>query len=53
MKMARYSEKFKGRAVAQFLPPESAPVDVVARAAGIGSGALLRIVRSGKLEMLL
>ena len=40
--MARYSEKFKGRAVARLLPPESAPVDVVAREVGIGSGTLLR-----------
>jgi transposase-like protein len=42
MEMARYSEKFKGRAVARLLPPESAPVDVVAREVGIGSGTLLR-----------
>lgn len=42
MKMARYSEKFKGRAVARLLPPESAPVDIVAREVGIGSGTLLR-----------
>ncbi len=40
--MARYSEKFKGRAVARLLPSESAPVDVVAREVGIGSGTLLR-----------
>jgi len=40
--MARYSEKFKGRAVARLLPPESAPVDMVAREIGIGSGTLLR-----------
>ena len=40
--MARYSEKFKGRAVARLLPPESAPVDIVAREVGIGSGTLLR-----------
>ena len=38
--MARYSEKFKGRAVARLLPPESAAVDVVAREVGIGSGTL-------------
>ena len=40
--MARYSEKFKGRAVARLLPPESASVDVVAREVGIGSGTLIR-----------
>ena len=40
--MARYSEKFKGRAVARLLPPESAAVDVVAHEVGIGSGTLIR-----------
>ena len=40
--MARYSEKFKGRAVARLLPPESAAVDVVAREVGIGSRTLER-----------
>ena len=40
--MARFSEKFKGRAVARLLPPESAAVDVVAREVGIGSGTLER-----------
>ena len=40
--MARYSEKFKGRAVARLLPPESAPVEVVAREVGIGSWTLIR-----------
>ena len=42
MEMARYSEKFKARAVARLLPPESAAVDVVAREVGIGSGTLER-----------
>lgn len=42
MEMARYSEKFKGRAVARLLPPESAAVDVVAREVGIGAGTLER-----------
>ena len=42
MEMARYSEKFKGRAVARLLPPESAAVDVVARKVGIGAGTLER-----------
>jgi len=40
--MARYSEKFKARAVARLLPPERAAVDVVAREVGIGSGTLER-----------
>lgn len=40
--MARYSEKFKGRAVARLLPPESAAVEVVAREVGIGAGTLIR-----------
>ena len=40
--MARYSESFKGRAVARLLPPESAAVDVVAREVGVGAGTLER-----------
>ena len=40
--MARYSEKFKSRAVARLLPPESAAVDVVAREVGIVSRTLER-----------
>lgn len=40
--MARYGQKFKDRAVARLLPPESAAVDVVAREFGIGSGTLER-----------
>ena len=40
--MARYSEKFKGRAVARLLAPENAAIDVVAREVGIGSGTLAR-----------
>ena len=40
--MARYSEKFKARAVVRLLPPESAAVDVVAREVGIGSDTLIR-----------
>ena len=42
MEMARYSEKFKGRAVARLLAPENAAIDVVAREVGIGSGTLER-----------
>jgi transposase-like protein len=40
--MARYGQKFKDRAVARFLPPESAAVDVVAPEVGIGSVTLER-----------
>lgn len=40
--MARYGQRFKDRAVARLLPPESAAVDVVAREVGIGSGTLER-----------
>lgn len=40
--MARYSEKFKRRAVARLLPPESAAVGVVAGEVGIGTGTLER-----------
>ena len=40
--MARYSLKFKSRAVARMLPPEGAAVEVVAREIGIGVGTLLR-----------
>ena len=40
--MARYGQRFKDRAVARLLPPESAAVDVVAREVGIGSGMLER-----------
>ncbi len=40
--MARYSEKFKSRAVARLLPPESAAVELVAREVGIGAGTLER-----------
>jgi transposase len=42
MEMARYSEKFKSRAVARLLPPESAAVELVAREVGIGAGTLER-----------
>jgi len=42
MEMARYGQKFKDRAVARLLPPESAAVDVVSREVGIGSGTLER-----------
>jgi transposase-like protein len=40
--MARYSLKFKSRAVARLLPPESATVELVARETGIGTGTLER-----------
>lgn len=40
--MARYSVKFKSRAVARLLPPEGASVELVAREIGIGAGTLQR-----------
>ena len=40
--MARYGQVFKDRAVARLLPPESCPVEVVAREVGIGVGTLQR-----------
>lgn len=40
--MARYSQKFKDRAVARLLPPENAAVELVAREIGIGTGTLQR-----------
>ena len=40
--MARYSIKFKSRAVARLLPPENAAVERVAREIGIGAGTLQR-----------
>ena len=40
--MARYGQKFKDRAVARLLPPESAAVAVVAGEVGIGSVTLER-----------
>ena len=40
--MARYGQGFKDRAVERLLPPESAALDVVARAVGIGAGTLER-----------
>jgi len=40
--MARYSKRFKQRAVARLLPPESSPVEVVSREIGISSDTLER-----------
>ena len=40
--MARYGASYKQRAVARLLPPESAPVAVVARELGVGEGTLER-----------
>ena len=40
--MARYGQAFKDKAVARLLPPESAPLEVVAREVGIGAGTLER-----------
>lgn len=40
--MARYGKAFKARAVARLLPPESSPVERVAREIGIGVDTLER-----------
>ena len=40
--MVRYGLIFKNKAVARLLPPESCPVEVVAREVGIGVGTLQR-----------
>ena len=40
--MARYGRAFKDRAVARLLPPESAALDDVSRAVGIGVDTLVR-----------
>jgi transposase len=40
--MARYGQAFKNRAVARVLPPESAPLELVAREFGIGVVTLER-----------
>jgi transposase len=40
--MARYGQRFKDKAVARLLPPESAALDVVAREVGIGATTLVR-----------
>ena len=40
--MARYGQAFKDRAVARLLPPESAAVEVVALAVGVGAETLQR-----------
>src|SRR3990167_8420085 len=42
MRVARYGQAFKDRAVARLLPPQSAAVEVVAREMGIGAGTLQR-----------
>ena len=42
MTVARYGQRFKERAVARLLPPESAALEEVAREVGIGAGTLLR-----------
>lgn len=42
MNLARYGKAFKDRAVARLLPPESAPVDVVAQELGVGAQTLER-----------
>lgn len=40
--MARYGQRFKERAVARLLPPESGALEVVAFDVGIGAGTLAR-----------
>jgi transposase-like protein len=40
--LARYGQKFKDRAVARLLPPESAAAEVVAREIGVGVDTLER-----------
>jgi transposase len=40
--LARYGQAFKDRAVARLLPPESAPLEVVAREIGLGTTTLER-----------
>ena len=40
--LARYGQSFKNRAVARLLPPESAPLDAVAREVGISADTLER-----------
>ena len=40
--MARYGQAFKQRAVARLLPPESSPVEVVAREIGVSADTLER-----------
>lgn len=40
--MARYGQRFKERAVARLLPPESGVLEVVAYDVGIGAGTLAR-----------
>lgn len=42
MKLARYGQEFKDRAVARLLPPESAPLKDVANEIGVGVGTLER-----------
>lgn len=40
--LARYGQGFKNRAVARLLPPEGAPLDVVAQAVGVSADTLER-----------
>jgi transposase len=42
MNVDRYGQRFKERAVARSLPPESGALEVVARDVGIGVGTLVR-----------
>ena len=40
--LGRYGQAFKDRAVARLLPPESAPLDMVARELGVSAATLER-----------
>lgn len=42
MRVARYGQAFKDKAVARLLPPESAALELVSREMGIGMGTLER-----------
>jgi transposase len=47
--LARYGKIFKDRAVARLLPPESAPVPVIAKEVGISVSTLERWQADAKL----
>lgn len=42
MNVVRYGQRFKERAVARLLPPESGTLEVVVREVGMGAGTLVR-----------
>ncbi|GHU25736.1 hypothetical protein AGMMS50256_00930 [Betaproteobacteria bacterium] len=51
--MARYGQNFKDRAVARLLPPESAPVESVARELSISGSSLERWRAAARFEAVL